>query len=107
MGGCGCRINESTKGEAMPTITANQIPGGIQAGRFALPMRVFAAHVGAGEPVDGYGAAPWRQWLFMGHCGVWFAVLKEAPLARPVAFGCSLADAKAHLKAGSVKCRVA
>jgi hypothetical protein len=98
---------QTTKGEAVSTAQANSVPGGIQAGALALPMRVFAAHVGAGQPVDGYGATPWRKWLIVGVCNVWYAVRKDAPLARPVACRCALADVKAHLRAGSVVCRQA
>jgi hypothetical protein len=83
---------------------ANQIKGGIQAQALALPMRVFAAHAGVGQPVEGYGATPWRQWLIVGIANVWYAVRKDAPLATPVACRCALADVKAHLKAGSILC---
>ncbi len=62
--------------------------------------RVFAAHAGAGPAVEGYGVTPWRKWLFCGAFGMWFAVPKADPLAKPQPFLCSLAQAKANLLAG-------
>jgi hypothetical protein len=69
---------------------------------YELPMRIFAAHVGMGPAVPGYAARPWREWLLCSGSltGCWFAVRKDAPLAKPRAFPmCSLAQAKATLKA--------
>ncbi len=66
-----------------------------------LASRVFAAHVGAGQEVEGYGVTPWRNWLFCGAFGVWFAVPKADPLTKPQPFLCSLAQAKANLLAGA------
>jgi hypothetical protein len=65
-----------------------------------LASRVFAAHAGAGPEVAGYGVTPWRGWLFVGAFGMWFAVPKADPLAKPQPFLCSLAQAKANLLAG-------
>ena len=65
--------------------------------------KVFAAHVGQGPEVPGYGATGWRQWLICGascNCG-WFVVSKANPLATPRHYPCSLELVKAHLKAGN------
>jgi hypothetical protein len=62
--------------------------------------KVFLAHVGLADPMAGYGATPWRQWLITGVSGVWFVVSKADPTATPKAYRCSLAQAKANLLAG-------
>ena len=70
---------------------------------FDLPMRVFAAHIGAGPAVEGYAARPWKQWLISSGAlgGCWFVVRKDDALAKPRAFPqCSLAQVKANLSAG-------
>lgn len=59
--------------------------------------RLFQAHTGA----DSYAVTPWREWLLTSvGCGIWFAVPKADPTAKPKAFKCSLAQAKANLMAG-------
>lgn len=63
---------------------------------------IFAAHVGQGPAVPGYGATAWRQWLICSaftSCG-WFVVMKDEPLAKPRHYPCSLAQTKANLLAG-------
>ena len=62
--------------------------------------KVFLAHVGQADPMEGYGAKAWRQWLITGVSGVWFVVSKDNPTAKPKAYACSLAQAKANLLAG-------
>lgn len=63
--------------------------------------RIFAAHVGQAEPIDGYGATPWRKWLIAGYQGHWYVVTKADPTGKPKAFlKCSLAQVKANLLAG-------
>jgi len=92
-------VTTATNGAAAPTARASAVAGGIQRSRFDLPMRLFA-----GERIEGYGVTKWRDWLIVGHCSVWFVVLKTAPTAAPKAFRCSLAAVKAHLLSGSVVC---
>lgn len=67
---------------------------------FERASRVFSAHVGQSEPLDGYGCTPWRNWLITGLFGIWFVVPKARPTSRPRAYLCSLAQTKANLLAG-------
>jgi hypothetical protein len=67
---------------------------------YKLPMRIFAAHVGAGPAMPEHRVTAWRQWYFAGCFGWWFVVRKDTPLAKPRPFNCSLAQAKANLAAG-------
>jgi hypothetical protein len=65
----------------------------------ARAAAVFAAYV-AGEPTP-YGVTPWRDWLFTAPlAGLWWSVPKADPTADPRPHLCSLAQAKANLRAG-------
>lgn len=63
---------------------------------------IFAASVGAGPDVPGYGVTPWRDWLICApSCNSgYFVVRKDAPLAHPRYFPCALKDVKALLLLG-------
>jgi hypothetical protein len=64
----------------------------------ARAKEAFAAHC-AGDSMA--PVTPWRDWLIAGiGAGLWFAVPKADPTQKPKAFLCSLAQAKANLKAG-------
>lgn len=67
---------------------------------YALPMKIFAAHVGVGPAMPDHRVTPWKQWLFAGCGNWWFVVRKDAPLAKPRLYKCSLAQVKANLAAG-------